>query len=102
VFADGAGSHAVIARLPLAEGYATSFRNLDVRSQKVDVKQWKVVGRESVTVPAGTFDAWKVEVKGGDGGVTTLWVAADSRTVAKIAATLPAMNGAVMTAELQK
>ncbi|BCS35284.1 hypothetical protein TBR22_A45110 [Luteitalea sp. TBR-22] len=102
VFADGAGSHAVIARLPLAEGYATSFRNLDVRSQKVGVKQLKVVGRESVTVPAGSFDAWKVEVKGEDGGVTTLWVAADSRTVAKISATLPAMNGAVMTAELQK
>ena len=102
VFADGPGSNAVIARLPLAQGYTTSFRNLDLRSQKVEVKQLAVVGRESVTVPAGTFDAWKVEVKGVDGGVTTLWVAADSRQVAKISATLPAMNGAVLTAELEK
>ncbi|AMY12295.1 Prolyl tripeptidyl peptidase precursor [Luteitalea pratensis] len=102
VFADGPGSHAVIAHLPLAQGYTTSFRNLDLRSQKVEVKQLAVVGRESVTVPAGTFDAWKVEVKGADGGVTTLWVAADSRQVAKISATLPAMNGAVLTAELEK
>jgi dipeptidyl aminopeptidase/acylaminoacyl peptidase len=102
IFADGPGSHAVIARLPLAPGYTTSFRNLDIRSQKVDVKQLAVVGRESITVPAGTFDAWKVEVKGGDGGLTTLWVAAESRQVAKITATVPAMNGALLTAELEK
>jgi dienelactone hydrolase len=102
IFADGPGSHAVIARLPLAEGYTTTFRNLDVRSQKVEVKQLKVVGKESVTVPAGTFDAWKVEVAGADGANTTLWVAADSRQVARITAVLPAMNGAVLTAELQK
>jgi dipeptidyl aminopeptidase/acylaminoacyl peptidase len=102
IFADGPGSHAVIARLPLAAGYTTTFRNLDVRSQKVEVKQLKVVGKESVTVPAGTFDAWKVEVSGADGGVTTLWVATDSRQVAKISAVLPAMNGAVLTAQLEK
>jgi hypothetical protein len=102
VFADGPGSHAVIARLPLAAGYTTSFRNLDVRTQQIGVKQLAVVGRESVTVPAGTFDSWKVEVKGVDGGVTTLWVAADSRRVAKISATIPAMNGAVLTAALEK
>lgn len=102
IFADGPGSHAVIARLPLAAGYATTFRNFDMRTQKVTVKSLKVAGRESVTVPAGTFDAWKVEVGGEDGGVTTIWVAADSRQVPKISATLPAMNGAVLTAELQK
>ena len=44
VFADGPGSNAVIARLPLAQGYTTSFRNLDLRSQKVEVKQLAVVG----------------------------------------------------------
>jgi len=28
-----------------------------------------VVGSESVTVPAGTFDTWKIEQKGGEGSV---------------------------------
>lgn len=103
VFADGAGAHAVIARLPLAEGYTTAFRNVDLQSQKVQVKQLKVLGKESVTVPAGTFHAWKVELSSADaGGVTTLWVVPDTRQVAKISATLPQMNGAVLTAELEK
>ncbi len=102
VFADGAGAHAVVARLPLATGYTTTFRNLEVQTQQVVVKQLSVVGRESITVPAGTFDCWKVELKGADSGTTTLWVAADSRQVARISATIPAMNGAVMTAQLEK
>lgn len=102
VFADGPGSHAVVARLPLAAGYTTSFRNVNVQTQKVEVKQLTVASRESVTVPAGTFDAWKVEIKGEDGALTTLWVDAASRQVAKITAVLPAMNGAVLTAELEK
>ena len=103
LFADGAGAHAVIARLPLAEGYTTAFRNLDLRTQKVEVKQLKVVGRESVTVPAGTFQAWKVDItSASDGGTTTLWVVPDTRQVVRIGATLPAMNGAVLTAELDK
>jgi len=102
IFADGPGSHAVIARLPLAAGYTTTFRNLDIRSQKVEVKSLEVVGKESVTVPAGTFDAWKVQVSGADGGATTLWVAPDTRQVVKISAVLPAMGGAVLTAQLER
>jgi len=103
VFADGAGSHAVIARLPLADGYTTTFRNLDLQSQKVQVKQLKVTGKESVTVPAGTFEAWKVEVATPDSGATqTLWVEPATRQVVKVAATLPSMNGAVLTAVLEK
>lgn len=101
IFADGPGTHAVIARLPLADGYTTTFRNLDLRTQQVQVKALKVVGKETVTVPAGTFEAWKVEISGVDGGVSTLWVATESRQVARLTATLPSMNGAVLTAELQ-
>ena len=41
--------------------------------------QLKVSGQESVTVPAGTFDAFRVEVTPADGGAekTTLWIATD-------------------------
>ncbi len=103
LFADGAGAHDVMAALPLAAGYTTTFRNLDVQRQKVALKQLKVVGEESVTVPAGTFKAWKVEVASAEGepGQTTLWIAQDSRQVVKTVTNAPQMGGAVITSELQ-
>jgi dipeptidyl aminopeptidase/acylaminoacyl peptidase len=103
-FADGAGAHDVLARLPLADGYTTTFRNFDVQKQKPALKQVKVVGTEDVTVPAGTFKgAWKAEITSaeGDPGATTLWIAGDTRKVVKTTATLPQMGGATITAELQ-
>jgi hypothetical protein len=102
LFADGAGANEVIARLPLAAGDTASFLNFDVQSQKTNVVQLRVVGTESATVPAGTFDCIKVELNSDDGGKTTLWVARDPRRVVKIAGTSPRMQGATITAELQK
>ena len=103
LFADGVGANEAIASLPLAPGFSTTYRNFDVRQQKVQLKQAKVTGSESVTVPAGTFDAWKVEIASAEGepGQTTIWVAKDSRKVVKLSATLPQMGGAVVTSELQ-
>ena len=102
VFADGAGAFDVIATLPLAEGYTVSFRNLDIEKQKVEIKNLKVLGSESVTVPAGTFDAYKVEVVTADNDADklVLWIAKDSRKVVKITAVLPGMGGALLTSEL--
>ena len=104
LFADGPAAFRSIAALPLKEGYTTTFRNFDLMKQKADVKQAKVVGIEDVTVPAGTFKAWKVEVKSaaGEPGDQTVWVDSISRRVVKITATLPDMGGAVATMELQK
>jgi len=105
LFADGAGANDVIAALPLAEGYNTTFRNFDLMSQKVKLRQLKVTGSEKVTVPAGTFDAWKVEITPADGGTgesTTLWVDKASRRVVKMSSVIPEMNGAISTAELTK
>ena len=103
LFADGVGSNEALAALPLAEGFGTTYRNFDVRQQKVQLKQAKVTATESVTVPAGTFEAWKVEITSAEGepGQTTIWVAKDSRKVVKVSATLPQMGGAVVTSELQ-
>jgi dipeptidyl aminopeptidase/acylaminoacyl peptidase len=102
LFADGPGAADVIATLPLAEGYTTSFRNFDAQAQKVKTVQLKVLGSESVTVPAGTFDAFKVEVVTTDGPTSTHWVAKDPRRVVKVVSVVPAMNGATVTMELQK
>ena len=103
LFADGVGSNEALASLALAEGFGTTYRNFDVRQQKVQLKQAKVTATESVTVPAGTFEAWKVEITSAEGepGQTTIWVAKDSRKVVKVSATLPQMGGAVVTSELQ-
>jgi dipeptidyl aminopeptidase/acylaminoacyl peptidase len=103
LFADGAGAHQVMATLPLAEGYTTTFRNFEVQTQKVKLMQLKVVGVESVTVPAGSFEAFKLDITSaeGDPGQTTVWVAKDSRKVVKTTAILPQLNGAKLTSELQ-
>ena len=103
LFADAAGSDEAIACLPLADGYTTTFRNFDLRKQKEKLVQLKVVGVESVTVPAGTFDAFKVELSSADGGSDhqTLWIAKDSRKPVKVSSVLGDMGGATITAELQ-
>jgi len=102
LFADGAGAFEVIASLPLADGYTLSFRNFDVIKKKTQIKQLKVIGSERVTVPAGTFDAYKVEVVAADNDSDkqTLWIDKGTRKVLKISAVIPSMNGAVLTSEL--
>ena len=102
VFADGAGAGPSVSSLPLADGYSQTFRNFDVQTQKVKLMQLKVAGTESVTVPAGKFDAYRVEVTSAEGGPekATFWVAKDSRRVVKTATVMVQMNGAVLTTEL--
>ena len=102
VFADGAGAFDVIAALPLTEGYSLGFRNFDVQKLKPRLKQLKVVGAEIVTVPAGKFDAYKVEITSADDDAErqTVWIAKETRQVVKITAVLPSLNGAVLTSEL--
>ena len=102
LFADGAGAFDVIAAFPLADGYSLSFRNFDVKKQKPQMKQLKVVGIESVTVPAGTFDAYKVEITSADNEADkqTIWIAKDTNRVLKISANLVQLGGAKLTSEL--
>jgi dipeptidyl aminopeptidase/acylaminoacyl peptidase len=103
LFAEGAGSGNVLALLPLADGYTTTYRNFDMQKMKPKLLQLKVAGTESVTVPAGTFDTYKVQVTSADGGNDniTLWVAKDARKPVKLQAVMAQMGGATMTAELQ-
>ncbi|MBI4912305.1 MAG: prolyl oligopeptidase family serine peptidase [Acidobacteria bacterium] len=103
LFADGSGAFESIACLPLAEGYSFTFRNFDVQKQKASLKQGKVAGAEEVKVPAGTFQAWKVETGSAEGepGGATVWIDKATRRVLKVRAVIPGMGGAVMTTELQ-
>lgn len=94
------GSLNAVACLPFAEGYATSFRSFDEQRAKEKMMELKVVGSESITVPAGTFDSYKVEISS-DSDKQTLWVAKDSRKPVKLSAVLATMGGATMTMELE-
>ena len=102
LFADSNGAMQAIGCLPLADGYSTTFRNLDLMKQKVKLMALKVAGSESVTVPAGTFDSFKIEVTSADGGPdkATMWFAKDSHKLVKMSQVLAEMGGATMTTEL--
>ncbi len=102
LFADGPASAHAIACLPLAIGYTTTYRNFDLQKQKTKLLQLKVASWESVTVPAGTFDAFKVEVTSADGGTdqSTIWIAKDTRKPVKVSTVMASMGGATMTMEL--
>ncbi len=102
LFAETGGPQC-IALLPLADGYTTTFRNFDLQKRKVKLIALKVAGSESVTVPAGTFDAFKVELSSADGGSEkeTVWIAKDPRQAVKVVAVMAEMGGATLTAELE-
>jgi hypothetical protein len=86
----------------LADGYTVTFRNFDLQKQKSKLMQLKVNGTETVTVPAGKFETFKVDITSADGGSdqSTVWIAKDSRQAVKVSAVLAEMGGAKMTAEL--
>ena len=99
IFTDGAAEAATIAALPLAEGYTTVLRRVDAQTQQPKLERLTVTGIETVEVPAGTAEAYRVEVKPADGsageGIYYVETAAPHR-VLKITAVVPAMNGATM------
>lgn len=86
IFGDTAVSMVSIGCLPLAVGYSTSLRAWDVLLLKEKLWGLKVTGAERVTVPAGTFDTYKVELTANDGtgDKQTAWIAKDSRVPVKI------------------
>jgi dipeptidyl aminopeptidase/acylaminoacyl peptidase len=102
LFADAAGAPETIGCLPLAEGYSTTFRNFDLQKQQAKLMELRVAGTENVTVPAGTFDTFKVELASADGGLDkeTLWITKDSRAAVKISLVMPQMGGATLTEDL--
>jgi dipeptidyl aminopeptidase/acylaminoacyl peptidase len=102
LFADSAEAPLVVGCLPLAQGYTTTFRNFDLQKQKAKLMQLHVAGVEAVSVPAGTFDTFKVELSSAEGGPdkSTVWIAKDTRTPVKMSTLMTEMGGATLTAEL--
>nr|WP_220338328.1 alpha/beta fold hydrolase [Wenzhouxiangella sediminis] len=97
VYGGDAALEAVILGLPLELGYGTPIRIAEVgMQQRVRYFQLEVTGRESVEVPAGEHEAWKLtlEALDGEGGNMTMWVSTETpRKVLKVEGKLPPQMG---------
>jgi dipeptidyl aminopeptidase/acylaminoacyl peptidase len=105
VFGSDSALNLVVTALPLAEGYGTTLRTFEVGMQQ-RTRLWSVsvAGSESVEVPAGAFEAWRVAIQplDGEGGEQILWVTREEprlvvRSEGKLA---PQMGGGAVTTEL--
>jgi dipeptidyl aminopeptidase/acylaminoacyl peptidase len=103
VLPEGAGVEIPVGTLPLAEGYTASVEVFNTMQAKTQEMTLKVTGAEKVTVPAGTFDTYKVEItpQGDEGGGSKLWIAKDDHRIIRVENQLPAqMGGGVAVSEL--
>jgi len=100
LLAHGPGAVAVVGTFPLKEGYTTTLRSLNLQQQQVGTIEVVVAGVEKVTVPAGQFDSYKVELNGTDGTKVTAWIARDSFKPVRSVTVAPSMGGAQVTQEL--
>jgi dipeptidyl aminopeptidase/acylaminoacyl peptidase len=105
VFGDDAALETALIALPLKPGYKTTYRTFNTQMRKVRLMSLEVTGTESVTVPAGTFDVFKIEIKPLDdetGGGGTVFVSEDDpRCLVRGTFQLPATaGGGTLTAEL--
>jgi hypothetical protein len=106
VYMDGAALAAAVGTLALAPDYQASVRVFDIMTAAAAEQTVRVVGSESVTVPAGKFETFKVELKAADGSGSSdfYWIekAAPHRLV-RTEQTLPAAaGGGKVTVELAK
>ena len=75
---DSESSLFVWRTLPFQEGFEATYNTIDVNLRERSLVTVTVVGRETVEVPAGTFEAWRVEIRSGDIRQVA-WYGADRR-----------------------
>lgn len=99
---EGTALGVLAGHLPLAAGYAASMSAFDLGSGKVQDLAVVVKGEERVTVPAGGFDSWKMDVTADGSLTTTMWVEkGGARRMLKLVAQLPQGQG-MLSQELTK
>ena len=92
----GAGYDMLIARLPLAEGYTTSFYNLDVMTQKLKTMKLEVEGKEE--------GKWEVKIVNAENEKeeTILMIDPEKKLATYLEQVVPAMGNAKITSTLKK
>ena len=106
VYMEGTALAAALGTLALAPDYQASVRVFDIMTAAATEQTVRVVGSESVTVPAGTFETFKIEMKAADGTGSSdfYWIekAAPHRLVRTEQALPAAAGGGKVTVELAK
>jgi len=78
--------HVLLLALPLAPGKSFSIAVIDPSDASTSVLTAKVSGPDSVTVPAGTFRAYRVEISGGREPLTAYVTSEGPRRIVKLEA----------------
>ena len=103
-FAEGLAQGISIACLPLAEDFHTTFRAMAHGADRVQILHVVVLSQEALTVPAGSFRAWKVEIScpGEVADRLLLWVDPLIPRVVKSLESGPRFAGGSLSLELVK
>lgn len=105
IITDGTGVELMLESLPFTDNFTAKFFELDLMSAKAKEYVLKVIGSEKVTVPAGEFDSYKVEIKesSGEGEPITKWInKTNGKTVKTVTSLGAQMGGGTVTIELEK
>jgi len=62
----------LIQTMDLSDGLSMTYQAFDGKSGKTKSYTLKVAGKETITVPAGTMEAWKIDLVSDEPG--TIWV----------------------------
>ena len=91
----GAGFDQLIARLPLSEGYQTSFYSLDVMAQKIKTMKLEVLAKEN--------NQWKLKIYNveDEKELTTMLINVENKMASQIEQIMPAMGNAKITTVLK-
>jgi len=104
VFGDGPALDIALLGMGLSEGGETTIRTLDLNMQKSRIMKVHVAGIEDVTVPAGTYTCYRLELQPIDdpSGKSSVWITVDETyKIIKKTDVLPAqIGGGTATMEL--
>jgi hypothetical protein len=101
VLSEGAGLDLILGAMPLKAGLKIPYKTFDAEKQQLTLYELNVSGKEMVNVPAGSFEALKVESTSKDGKTVAIYWIADGKTV-KMSKQSPQTNGAIVISELMK
>jgi dipeptidyl aminopeptidase/acylaminoacyl peptidase len=88
------GTALPISTLPLEVGYTATIHQFDLTMMSAKAMIMKVAGTERLTVKAGTFDTYKVDLTPVEGeGDGAIWIDTTTRNILKVEAKLPTMMG---------
>jgi hypothetical protein len=74
VIVDGTEA-ALIQTLDFSDGLTMKFQTFDPKTGQTKTQEVTVLAKESVTVPAGTFESWRTQISpAGPGETVTIWV----------------------------